>query len=155
MEYEQLKLDNQLCFRLYTAARLTIGAYHPYLDPLGITYPQYLVLLVLREQDKQPVNDIAHKLFLETNTVTPLLQRMEKAGLVKRTKGKEDTRQRIVSLTKKGIEMREQAKHIPECLSADIIKNEGSVEEIAQMIPTLDKLIQGLKQQLNNKQINN
>ncbi len=146
MEYEQLKLDNQLCFRLYTAARLTMGAYHPYLDPLGITYPQYLVLLVLWEQDKQPVNDIAHKLFLETNTVTPLLQRMEKAGLDKRAKGKEDTRQRIVSLTKKGIEMREQAKHIPECLSADIIKNEGSVEEIAQMIPTLDKLIQGLKQ---------
>ncbi len=155
MEYEQLKLDNQLCFRLYTAARLTIGAYHPYLDPLGITYPQYLVLLVLWEQDKQPVNDIAHKLFLETNTVTPLIQRMEKAGLVKRTKGKEDTRQRIVSLTKKGIEMRELAKHIPECLSADIIKNEGSVEEITQMIPTLDKLIAGLKQQLNNKQINN
>ena len=155
MEYEQLKLDNQLCFRLYTATRLTVGAYHPYLDPLGITYPQYLVLLVLWEQDKQPVNDIAHKLFLETNTVTPLLQRMEKAGLVKRSKGKEDTRQRIVSLTKKGIEMREQAKHIPECLSADIIKNEGSVEEITQMIPTLDKLIEGLKQQLNNKQINN
>lgn len=152
MEYEQLKLDNQLCFRLYTAARLTMGAYHPYLDPLSITYPQYLVLLVLWEQDKQPVNDIAHKLVLETNTVTPLLQRMEKAGLVKRTKGKEDTRQRIVSLTKKGIEMREQAKHIPECLSADIIKNEGSVEEIAQMIPTLDKLIEGLKQ--NNQQLN-
>ncbi len=100
---------------------------------------------MLWEQDKQPVNDIAHKLFLETNTVTPLLQRMEKAGLVKRIKGKEDTRQRIVSLTKKGIEMRQQAKHIPECLSADIIKNEGSVEEISQMIPTLDKLIQGIK----------
>ena len=152
MEYEQLKLDNQLCFRLYTAARLTMGAYHPYLDPLGITYSQYLVLLVLWEQDKQPVNDIAHKLVLETNTVTPLLQRMEKAGLVKRTKGKEDTRQRIVSLTKKGVEMREQAKHFPECLGADITKNAGSVEEIAQMIPTLDKLIEGLKQ--NNQQLN-
>ena len=148
MEYEQLKLDNQLCFRLYTAARLTMGAYHPYLDPLGITYPQYLVLLVLWEKDKQPVNDIAHKLMLETNTVTPLLQRMEKAGIVKRTPGKEDSRQRIVSLTKTGIEMREQAKHIPECLSAEIIKNEGSVEEIAQMIPTLAKLIQGLKQSI-------
>ena len=155
MEYEQLKLDNQLCFRLYTAARLTVGDNHPYLDPLGITYPQYLVLLVLWEQDKKPVNNIAHKLFLETNTVTPLLQRMEKAGLVKRSKGKEDTRQRIVSLTKKGIEMREQANHIPECLSADIIKNVDSVEEITQMIPTLDKLIEGLKQQLNNKQTNN
>lgn len=146
MQYEQLKLENQVCFRLYTAARLTTGAYHPYLDPLGLTYPQYLVLLVLWEQDKQPVNDIAHKLLLETNTVTPLLQRMEKAGLVKRTKGEEDSRQRIVTLTKKGIELRERAKHIPECLSADIIKNEGSVEEIAQMIPTLDKIIEGLKQ---------
>ena len=146
MQYEQLKLENQVCFRLYTAARLTMGAYHPYLDPLGLTYPQYLVMLVLWEQDKQPVNDIAHKLLLETNTVTPLLQRMEKAGLVKRTKGEEDSRQRIVTLTKKGIELRERAKHIPECLSADIIKNEGSEEEIAQMIPTLDKLIEGLKQ---------
>ncbi|MBR3710691.1 MAG: MarR family transcriptional regulator [Bacteroidales bacterium] len=149
MKYEQLKLENQVCFRLYTAARLTMGAYHPYLDPLGLTYPQYLVMLVLWEQDKQPVNDIAHKLLLETNTVTPLLQRMEKTGLIKRTQGKEDSRQRIVTLTKKGIEMREQAKHIPECLSAEIIKNEGSAEEIMQMIPTLDKLIQGLKQQLN------
>ena len=151
MEYEQLKLDNQLCFRLYTTARLTMGAYHPYLDPLGITYPQYLVLLVLWEQDKQPVNDIAHKLFLETNTVTPLLQRMEKAGLVKRTKGKEDTRQRIVSLTKKGIEMREQAKHIPDCLSDEIIQITGEEEEFVRMIPSLDKLIQGLKKQQTNQ----
>ena len=145
MKYEQLKLDNQVCFRLYTAARLTMGAYHPYLDPLGITYPQYLVLLVLWEKDKQPVNDIAHKLLLETNTVTPLLQRMEKAGIVKRTPGKEDSRQRIVSLTKKGIEMRQQAKHIPDCLSNEIIQITGEEEEFVRMIPTLDKLIQGLK----------
>ena len=147
MAYEQLKLDNQLCFRLYTAASLTTGACHPYLDPLGITYPQYLVLLVLWEQDKQPVNDIAHKLFLETNTVTPLLQRMEKAGLVKRTKGKEDTRQRIVSLTEKGSALREQAKHIPECLSANILEKMGSVEELTTLVPVLDKLIEGLSEQ--------
>ena len=117
MAYEQLKLDNQLCFRLYTAARLTMGAYHPYLDPLGITYPQYLVMLVLWEHEKQTVMDISHRLQLDTNTVTPLLQRMEKAGLIKRTKGKEDARQRIVTLTDKGLAMQEQAKHIPECLS--------------------------------------
>ena len=151
MYNEQLKLDNQLCFRLYSAARLMTGAYHPYLSPMGITYPQYLVLLVLWEQDKQPVNDIAHKLFLETNTVTPLLQRMEKAGLVKRTKGKEDTRQRIVSLTKKGIEMREQAKHIPDCLSDEIIQITGEEEEFVRMIPSLDKLIEGLKHTTHNK----
>ena len=145
MAYEQLKLENQLCFRLYTAARLTMGVYHPYLDPLGITYPQYLVLLVLWEQDKQPVCDIAKKMMLETNTITPLLQRMEKAGIVKRTRGKEDSRQRIVSLTEKGKAMQEQAKHIPECLSNDVALKMGDEEEILKMIPILDKLIDGLK----------
>jgi DNA-binding MarR family transcriptional regulator len=113
---------------------------------LGITYPQYLVLLVLWEQDNQPVCDIAKRLMLDTNTVTPLLQRMEKAGLVTRTRGKEDTRQRIVSLTKKGMEMQEQAKHIPECLLADIVQKAGEEEEYMGMIPMLDKLIEGLKQ---------
>ena len=149
MAYEQLKLDNQLCFRLYTAARLTMGAYHPYLDPLGITYPQYLVMLVLWEHEKQTVMDISHRLQLDTNTVTPLLQRMEKAGLIKRTKGKEDARQRIVTLTEKGLAMQEQAKHIPECLSAEILNHIGSIEELTKIIPTLDKLIEGLKQTNN------
>ena len=145
MAYEQLKLDNQLCFRLYTAARLTIGAYHPYLDPLGITYPQYLVMLVLWERDQQPVCDIAKKLLLDTNTVTPLLQRMEKSGLIVRTTGKEDTRQRIVSLTQKGKDLYMQAKPIPSCLSRDVALKTGEEEEILTMIPTLDKLIEGLK----------
>ena len=147
MEYEQLKLKNQLCFRLYTAARLTVGAYHPSLDPLGITYPQYLVLLVLWEQDKQPVCDIAKLLMLDTNTVTPLLQRMEKSGLLRRTKGKTDTRQRIVSRTEKGSALRAQAKHIPECLSASILEKLGSAETLIAMVPTLDKLIAGLKEE--------
>ena len=152
MTEEHMKLENQLCFRLYTAARLTMGAYHPYLDPLRITYPQYLVLLVLWEKDSQPVMDIAHKMLLDSNTITPLLQRMEKSGLINRTRGKEDSRQRIVSLTKKGIEMCEQAKHIPECLSDEIIQITGEEEEFVRMIPSLDKLIEGLKQ--NNQQLN-
>lgn len=146
MAHEQLKLDNQLCFRLYTAARLTMGAYHPYLHPLGITYPQYLVLLVLWEQDKQPVCDIAKRLLLDTNTVTPLLQRMEKAGLLVRTKGKVDSRQRIVSLTEKGMTMQKQAMHIPESLTDSIIQRTGDVEEFVKIIPSLDKLIESLKQ---------
>lgn len=145
MTENQLKLKNQLCFRLYTAARLTMGAYHPYLDPLGLTYPQYLVMLVLWEQDRQPVCDIAKKLLLDTNTVTPLLQRMEKSGLIVRTKGKEDTRQRIVSLTQKGKDLYMQAKPIPSCLSRDVALKTGEEEEILTMIPTLDKLIEGLK----------
>ena len=82
MIQEEFKLDNQLCFRLYTASRLLSQAYHPLLSEHGLTYPQYLVLLVLWEKDAQPVNDIAKRLFLETNTVTPLLQRMEKEGIL-------------------------------------------------------------------------
>ena len=107
--HAELQLDNQVCFRLYTAARLITQAYTPMLTELGITYPQYLVLMVLWEKDNQPVNDIAHRLLLETNTVTPLLQRMEKQGIVSRKKGEQDKRQQIVSLTKKGKEMEEQA----------------------------------------------
>ncbi len=107
--HAELQLDNQICFRLYTAARLVTQAYTPLLNALSITYPQYLVLMVLWEKDNQPVNDIAHRLLLETNTVTPLLQRMEKLGIVSRKKGKEDKRQQIVSLTKKGKELEEQA----------------------------------------------
>ena len=82
--HAELQLDNQICFRLYTASRLITQAYTPMLTELGITYPQYLVLMVLWEKDCQPVNDIARRLVLETNTVTPLLQRMEKQGLVTR-----------------------------------------------------------------------
>ena len=107
--HTELQLDNQICFRLYTAARLVTQAYTPMLNELGITYPQYLVLMVLWEKDNQLVNDIAHRLLLETNTVTPLLQRMEKLGIVSRKKGELDKRQQIVSLTEKGKAMEEQA----------------------------------------------
>lgn len=142
--YEQLKLDNQLCFRLYTASRLVAGAYGSYFEQLGITYPQYLVLLVLWEKDQQPVNDIAKKLHLETNTVTPLLQRMEKAGMIERKRGEKDTRQRIVSLTEKAIAMQEIAKEIPVSLAEEITRY-VSEEDLKALIPALDKLIDGLQ----------
>ena len=147
--YEQLKLDNQLCFRLYTAARLVTNIYQPYFAPLGITYPQYLVLLVLWEKDKQPVCEIGKRLMLDTNTITPLLQRMEKAGLIVRTRGKEDMRQRIVSLTKQGKALEEQAKSIPDCLSSQLTDKNVDIETLLSMIPVLDSLIEGLSK--NNK----
>jgi len=144
--YEHLKLDNQLCFRLYTAARLVMQAYYPYFEPLGITYPQYLVLLVLWEKDHLPVNDIARRLHLETNTVTPLLQRMEKQGLVSRKRGKEDTRQRIVSLTAQGKALEEKAKNIPACLAQQLSDKMEDINCLMGSIPALDQLIEGLAQ---------
>ncbi len=143
--YEQLKLENQLCFRLYTASRLVTQAYFPHFEPLGITYPQYLVLMVLWEQDKQPVNDIAKRLYLETNTITPLLQRMERQGLVKRHRGEIDTRQRIVCLTETGKALEEKAKKIPTCLSDAICERGVKTEDMVQMIPLLDQLITGMR----------
>lgn len=111
--YPQLKLENQPCFRLYTASRLVIQAYRPLLQPLGLTYPQYLVLLVLWEKDNLLVGEISRRLKLDSNTLTPLLQRMEKADLLIRTKGIADGRQTLVSLTKRGARLEEQAKDIP------------------------------------------
>ena len=88
--HEQLKLGNQLCFRLYTVTRLITQAYRPLLEPLGLTYPQYLVMMVLWEQDNLTVGDICRHLMLDTNTLTPMLQRMEREGLVVRTHGISD-----------------------------------------------------------------
>lgn len=145
MAFEQLKLSSQICFRLYSASRLVTQTYKLFLDKLGITYPQYLVLMVLWETDNQPVNDIAHKLLLETNTVTPLIQRMEKMGLVIRTKGIVDTRQRIVSLTKEGKAMEKEAAKVPACMLEHFADCGLKKEEVFQLVPLLDEVINRLK----------
>ena len=143
--YEQLKLDNQLCFRLYAASRLVTQAYHPYLSELGLTYPQYLVLLVLWEQDRQPVNDLAKRLHLETNTVTPLLQRMEQQGLVVRKRSSEDGRQVIVSLTETGRELEQRAAGIPEKLGSRLACNHINPQTIPELFAALDDMIRKLE----------
>ena len=144
--HEELRLDKQICFRLYTAARLITQAYTPLLNELGITYPQYLVLMVLWEKDCQPVNDIAHRLLLETNTVTPLLQRMEKLGIVVRKRGEEDKRQQIVSLTKKGKAMEEQAfSIIPAGMGKELRACPFKLEDYAKFAGELDTIIETLK----------
>ena len=144
--HAELQLDNQICFRLYTASRLIIQAYTPMLTELGITYPQYLVLMVLWEQDNQPVNDIAHRLLLETNTVTPLLQRMEKLGIVNRRKGERDKRQQIVSLTQAGQEMEEKAYAlIPSGMSQQLAACPLLLGDYRQLAGNLDSIINTLK----------
>lgn len=144
--HAELQLDNQICFRLYTAARLVTQAYTPMLTALGITYPQYLVLMVLWEKDNQPVNDIAHRLLLETNTVTPLLQRMEKLGIVSRKKGKQDKRQQIVSLTKKGKALEEKAfTTIPAGMDEQFLTCPLKPEDYPRLEHELDAIIDTLK----------
>ena len=144
--HAEMQLDNQICFRLYTAARLITQAYTPMLTELGITYPQYLVLMVLWEKDCQPVNDIAHRLLLETNTVTPLLQRMEKLGIVTRKKGEQDKRQQIVSLTEKGRDMEEEAyKLIPAGMGETLKACPLQMGDYMHLASELDSIIETLK----------
>ena len=145
MAYEQLKLDNQLCFRLYTAARLVTASYTPYFRQYGITYPQYLVLMMLWEKDNRVISEITERLLLETNTVTPLLQRMEKEGLVVRQKSQADSRQRIISLTYKGKSLEEQMKDVPNCIAREVAECGMTVEEFRTLIPLLDKFIDILR----------
>lgn len=143
--YEQLKLDNQLCFRFYTVSRLITQAYRPLLSRLGVTYPQYLVLLVLWEQDGRPVNDIAKRLFLETNTMTPLLKRMEQEGLVTRHTGDHDSRKVIVSLTEKGRSLEAFACDIPIAMSTAYTCRDMSMKGLGELYRMIDSLIETFK----------
>lgn len=149
-------LDNQLCFRLYTASRLLTQAYRPLLSVHGLTYPQYLVLLVLWEKDAQPVNDIAKRLYLETNTVTPLVQRMERQGIVARRKGEKDARQMIVSLTNKGKRLQDKLAEVPFTVGNAVICDSVSPESAPELFRTLDDMIaqlsNSLKQESDGKQ---
>ncbi|WP_134686505.1 MarR family winged helix-turn-helix transcriptional regulator [Brevibacillus migulae] len=113
---ESVKLENQLCFTFYAASREISRMYRPYLETMGITYPQYLVLLVLWEKAACTVKELGEHLFLDSGTLTPLLKRMEEAGLVTRQRSKEDERVVVIGLTEKGHSLREQACKLPETL---------------------------------------
>ncbi len=141
MAYEQLKLENQICFPVYAASRLITREYQPYLDELGITYPQYLVLMVLWEHDPMPVNDIARKLILNTNTITPLLKRMQSQGIIERNRSVEDERKVIVSLTRKGKELQEKAAVIPQQLVDNLLHGPIKTEQLLELKKQLYALI--------------
>ena len=113
-----LRLDQQICFALYGAAHAFTRAYKPLLDPIGLTYPQYLVMLVLWERDGVPVKDIGERLLLDSGTLTPLLKRLEAAELVRRTRSTEDERQVLIALTPKGESLREKARAVPQSILA-------------------------------------
>lgn len=144
MAYEQLKLGNQLCFPVYAASRLITREYQPFLDRLGITYPQYLVLMILWEEGQMPVNDIAKKLILNTNTITPLLKRMEQQGFVRRERSGEDERKVMVQLTAKGRALQEEASLIPEKLAGRLVEGELKYDDLVRLKQMLDSMIRSL-----------
>lgn len=116
-EDDPLLLDRQVCFPLYAATNLLTRLYGPILSGLGLTYPQYLVMLVLWEEDLQTVGALGARLYLDSGTLTPLLKRMEKAGLVRRERDQNDERRVLVSLTPAGRDLRARALQVPEVLA--------------------------------------
>ena len=113
-----LLLGNQICFAIYSTAHAFNRVYKPLLDRLGLTYPQYLVMLVLWERDGVPVKDIGERLFLDSGTLTPLLKRLEAAQLIKRTRNTADERQVLIALTAQGQALKEKARTVPQSILA-------------------------------------
>ena len=135
---EILKLDNQVCFPLYASARLVVQAYRPLLGDIGLTYPQYLVMLVLWENDGASVGQIGEVLFLDSGTLTPLLKRLEKQGLVTRRRRVEDDRTVENWLTDEGKALREKAGGIPGELVCNADLN---VEHLQELKGNLESLL--------------
>ncbi|MEG1188706.1 MAG: MarR family transcriptional regulator [Bacteroidales bacterium] len=147
-KYDSLKLENQLCFPLYALSRLVVHEYQSYFEKMNITYPQYLVLMVLWERNSPtPVNDIAKELILNTNTITPLLKRMETQGLITRKKGELDTRQVLVSLTDKAMILKDECLDMTCILGSSLVKESPlTPKQFEKMHDDLWKLIRHLQE---------
>ena len=138
-DFDPLKLENQMCFPLYAAARKVTGLYTPVLSELDLTYTQYIVMLVLWEKDGVSVKEIGERLFLDSGTLTPLLKNLEKKGLLERIRSKEDERVTIAKLTADGKKLREKALSIPERVVSCIPFKQ---EEAIQLYTLLYKLLE-------------
>ncbi|MBA2175886.1 MarR family transcriptional regulator [Halobacillus locisalis] len=141
MAGDHLKLENQICFSIYAAAREMTKMYKPLLEKLNVTYPQYLVLLVLWEMDSVTVNEMGRKLYLDSGTLTPMLKRMESAGLLYRHRSSEDERRVIISLTDKGKAAQEDASSIPHQLVDQLgMDEEELIQFKASLVKTLNRV---------------
>ncbi|MBQ1505517.1 MAG: MarR family transcriptional regulator, partial [Erysipelotrichales bacterium] len=133
--------ENQLCFPLYAAARKVTSAYTPLLKPLGITYTQYIVLMVLWDQKEVTVGKLGERLYLDNGTLTPLLKKLEQEGYVIRTRSKEDERSVIVSLTEKGSALKEKCASIPSSVGSCIpLNTQEAVTLYALLYKVLNKI---------------
>jgi DNA-binding MarR family transcriptional regulator len=136
-----LKVDNFICFALYSAGHAFTRLYKPLLDPLGLTYPQYLVMAVLWEKDDQPVGEIGEKLLLESSTLTPLLKRLEAAGMVRRTRDRDDERVVRIQLTPEGAALKQKALGIPAAIGCstslsipEVVKLTGEIKALRKKL---------------------
>ena len=137
--YEQLKLENQLCFPLYAAAKEVVRKYKTYLDEIDLTYTQYITMMVLWDKEQCNVKELGSMLYLDSGTLTPLLKKLESKGYITRCRCKEDERNLIIHITDKGEALKEKAAHIPGEMTTNWVNLDK--EEIASMYHSLYKLL--------------
>ncbi|HYF56612.1 MAG TPA: MarR family transcriptional regulator [Salinarimonas sp.] len=141
--HDLLRLDQQLCFAVYAAHHAFTAAYKPLLEPLGLTYPQYLVLLVLWERDGCMVKEIAHRLHLDSGTVTPLLKRMEAGGLLRRLRDTVDERQVRIELTEKGRLLQPEVLKVRQEVGCTLGGVEDPIQELRSRLMEMTSLLRG------------
>lgn len=142
-EDDPLDLDRQVCFPLYAASNLLNRLYRPILAELGLTYPQYLVMLVLWKQAPQTVGSLGDMLYLDSGTLTPLLKRMEAAGLISRTRDAEDERRVLIDLTANGRALRSAAKKVPAMLGEGLDIDAAAVADLRDQVRSLIAALRG------------
>lgn len=135
---DPLLLQNQLCFPLYAAAKETVRCYRAYLDPLGLTYTQYIAMMALWEHKKMTISEMGRLLYLDSGTLTPMLKKMEQAGFLLRTRSATDERNVEITLTDAGWELREKAMHVPSGMAQFVNLEPG---EVIQLYHLLYKLL--------------
>ena len=138
--YDQLKLENQLCFPLYACSKEIVRMYKPLLDPLGLTYTQYLVMMVLWEEKEATVKGLGERLWLDSGTLTPVLKKLESKGYVARRRSAADERSVVITLTAAGGDLRKEAAHVPQKLGSCI---RLKPEEAVQLYGLLYKVLAG------------
>lgn len=143
---QTLKLENQICFAIYACSRELTKLYRPLLQELGLTYTQYVTMLALWEQDQVTVSTLGAKLYLDSGTLTPLLKKLEAAGLITRTRDKNDERNVVIALTEQGRQLREQAVDIPEKLLCQL---DASPEEGGLLLTQMQELMARVQQRTN------
>jgi MarR family transcriptional regulator, organic hydroperoxide resistance regulator len=141
-----LKLGNQLCFALYATSHAFSRAYKPLLDTLALTYPQYLVMLVLWEEDDQTVKSIGERLFLDSGTLTPLLKRLEAAGLIERRRDPKDERHVRIVLTPAGVALRRRAEKVPAAIARATGRSDAEVQRLKEDLLRLRRALDGADQ---------
>ena len=141
-KYDNLKLENQICFPLYACSKEIVKRYKPFLDKIDLTYTQYIVMLVMWEKEEINVKNLGELLFLDSGTLTPVLKKLELKGYISRTRNPDDERNLIISVQPKGIKLKEKAKNIPEEIGKCV---NISFEEATSLYKTLYKILNTFK----------